>query len=291
MLTQVLLSIAQANMAPPGAPIVVAAVEACDEEDMDMSWSSKNVPIAIGISIGAGLATAIGGALVFFPEFLKRVPQAKVLGVSLAVSAGVMLYVSFIEIFAKSLDAITNSGCECADRDRVGCSFSEGSATAITTVCFFSGMLCCVALEYIVHKMNHGPHACDHVGHGQPQATTTATPSQATTTATSTEGGGTHAKVEVFQIEVGLSAPPTSTGFVHIDEEEKERLRRMGIMTAAAIAIHNFPEGLPPAPLLCLFCLLLSSSPSTTASARTRPHPPAPAHIPPTAAPPQLPSI
>ena len=94
-----------------------------DDEAFSTEWDSANVAYAIIVSIGAGLATGLGGALVFFPTFFKSIPQNKVLGVSLALSAGVMLYVSFIEIFAKSLDAISNVD-----------GINDGGAAAITTV-------------------------------------------------------------------------------------------------------------------------------------------------------------
>ena len=71
----------------------------CDGDSIE--WDCPQVPVAVGVCLGAGLATGIGGALVFFPSLLKSMPQAKILAVSLALSAGVMLYVWFIEIFAK----------------------------------------------------------------------------------------------------------------------------------------------------------------------------------------------
>ena len=95
--------------------------------------------IAIGVSIGAGLATGVGGSLVFFPAFFSKFPQTLVLGVSLALSAGVMLYVSFIEIFVKAHDSISSTD-----------GISPGVASAITTVCFFGGMVVCVLLEMLV---------------------------------------------------------------------------------------------------------------------------------------------
>ena len=94
-----------------------------DATDFSTEWDSANVGYAIAVSIGAGLATGLGGALVFFPTFFKSIPQSTVLGISLALSAGVMLYVSFIEIFAKSLDAISQVD-----------GINDGGATAITTV-------------------------------------------------------------------------------------------------------------------------------------------------------------
>ena len=55
-----------------------------DATDFDTDWDSANVGYAIAVSIGAGLATGLGGALVFFPKFFKSIPQSIVLGVSLA---------------------------------------------------------------------------------------------------------------------------------------------------------------------------------------------------------------
>ena len=121
-----------------------------EEDTFSTDWDSANVAYAIIVSIGAGLATGLGGALVFFPSFFKSIPQNKVLGVSLALSAGVMLYVSFIEIFAKSLDAISNVD-----------GITEGGAAAITTTCFFFGMLICVGLEVLVHWLS-SRYGVDH---------------------------------------------------------------------------------------------------------------------------------
>jgi zinc transporter ZupT len=43
------------------------------------------------------MATLLGSMVVFMPRFYKPI----VLGISLALAAGVMIYVSFIEIFFK----------------------------------------------------------------------------------------------------------------------------------------------------------------------------------------------
>jgi len=75
--------------------------------DPDINWDHPNIPAALIVSIGAGLATGIGGALVFVPALLEKVPQAKILAISLALSAGVMLYVSFI---GSSASRSTRSG-------------------------------------------------------------------------------------------------------------------------------------------------------------------------------------
>ena len=267
----------------------------------NVQWDNPNIPIAIGVSLGSGLATGIGGALVFFPELLKRIPQATILAISLALSAGVMIYVSFIEIFAKSLDAISSSP-----------GISEGGATAITTVCFFIGMLFCVLLELLVHRMSkddpvahdvmcaaHGvpgaglrtafqangaeqccddddceahssaandAHSHEHSHAHEPGLAAAAAPpqvqieivndSQAGDTPVSGKGGGNgKGKKSNASSESSTHSSSSTTlavakpsgdysGDLIGNSAEQSGLKRMGLMTAAAIAIHNFPEGL-----------------------------------------------
>ncbi len=216
-----------------------------------IGWDSPNVPAAIGVSLGAGLATGIGGAGAFCPDLFKRVPQAVLLATSLALSAGVMLYVSFIEIFAKSLEKI--QGVE---------GVSEGGAMAITTVCFFAGMGFCVLIELLVHKLNKKAgvkheHVCAaHMNvaeaNGQAHceadeecckapAAVSSTGDRPDATAASSvsveivSGGGKKTAGEESAAEAG-----TLIG----NKAEAASLTRMGSMTAIAIAIHNFPEGL-----------------------------------------------
>ena len=62
----------------------------------------NNVLLAFGLTLFAGLSTGIGSALAFFT---KRTNE-KFLSAALGFSAGVMLYVSFIEIFVKAKSAL-----------------------------------------------------------------------------------------------------------------------------------------------------------------------------------------
>jgi ZIP family zinc transporter len=73
-----------------------AAAEAATEEG--------SVAFAFAISFGAGMCTAVGGAMSFYGE----IEDTRILAISLAVSAGVMIYVSFIEIFVKSVGGFTD---------------------------------------------------------------------------------------------------------------------------------------------------------------------------------------
>jgi ZIP family zinc transporter len=67
-----------------------------------MPTAEGNVGIAFALVCGAGASTALGAAVVFFPSLVKLASR-RVLAASLGVSAGVMTYVSFVEIFVKSV--------------------------------------------------------------------------------------------------------------------------------------------------------------------------------------------
>lgn len=66
----------------------------CDPVDVD-----GNVGLAFGLVAAAGLSTTIGAAAAFVMPYSKSSKNLFLAG-SLSVAAGVMLYVSFIEIFA-----------------------------------------------------------------------------------------------------------------------------------------------------------------------------------------------
>jgi len=230
----------------------MANITNATEVAANIGWDHPNIPFAFVVSIGAGLATGIGGALVFFPELLKKVPQATVLAMSLALSAGVMIYVSFIEIFYKSLDAISETG-----------SFSEGGAAALTTVCFFSGMLFCALLEFVVHKVmqqpdkDEGAAQCVCPAHADVPFHAAAQQSSTLASAEADDAPEQPATVSVEIVDdavkpgrAGTDAPATAPprklaeGELIGNPAESASLSRMGMMTALAIAIHNFPEGL-----------------------------------------------
>ncbi|MCB2206440.1 zinc transporter ZupT [bacterium] len=60
---------------------------------------------AFGLTVFAGLSTGIGSALAFF----ARRTNTKFLSISMGFSAGVMIYVSMVEIFVKAKDALVSS--------------------------------------------------------------------------------------------------------------------------------------------------------------------------------------
>ena len=84
-------------------------------------------------SVGAGMCTTIGGAF----AFLGKIEDTRILACSLAVSAGVMIYVSFIEIFVKSLGGFTDQFI----LDGMEQGTAERNAYYAATGFFFLGML------------------------------------------------------------------------------------------------------------------------------------------------------
>lgn len=139
-----------------------------------------NVALAFGLTLFAGLATGVGSAIAFFA---KRT-NTKFLSSALGFSAGVMVYVSFVEIIVKARDALSHS-------------LGEVQGAWITVASFFAGVLIAGLIDKMVPSFEN-PHEIRAVEDMEQRA----------------------------------------------EIEKNQKLMRMGIFSALAIAIHNFPEGL-----------------------------------------------
>lgn len=144
----------------------------------DLTWSE--ILFAFGLTMFAGLSTGIGSLLAFFT---KRT-NTRFLSLALGFSAGVMIYVSFIEIFPKA-------------REELSAYSGEGNGFWLTTAAFFAGILVIAVIDKLIPSFEN-PH-------------------------------------EIRMVE-DVSKEKLESG--------KTKLMRMGLFTALAIAIHNFPEGL-----------------------------------------------
>jgi ZIP family zinc transporter len=158
-----------------------------------------NVLIAFGLTLFAGLATGVGSALAFFT---KRT-NTRFLSVALGFSAGVMIYVSTIEIFVKARDALS-----------VAVGATRGYWYAV--LAFFAGMLLIALIDQLVPSFEN-PHEAHDVEEMQECAAVLA---------------GTP------------DVPPEGATKGQSQAQTKGALMRMGLLSALAIAIHNFPEGL-----------------------------------------------
>ena len=99
----------------------------------------ENVGVALALVVAAGASTGLGAAVVFFPSIVKLASR-RVLAGSLGFSAGVMTYVSFVEIFVKSLGSFEDAGHE------------EKKAYLYATLCFFAGVIVMMVREFYFKK-------------------------------------------------------------------------------------------------------------------------------------------
>ncbi len=147
------------------------------ERQFDMD--TANILPAFFLTLFAGLATGIGSAM----GFLAKKTNTKFLAIALGFSAGVMIYVSFVEILAKARESMVA---------RYG--DPVGSWAAIGA--FFGGIALIGIIDKLIPKAEN-PH-------------------------------------EIRKVEEMRGK----------GEAHPAKLLRTGVLTALAIAIHNFPEGL-----------------------------------------------
>jgi ZIP family zinc transporter len=134
---------------------------------------------ALGLTLLAGLSTGIGSLI----GLISKKFNPKLLAGALGFSAGVMIYVSFVDIFVKAKDSLI-----------VG--YGEKQGYLITVIAFFMGIALIALIDKVIPSFEN-PHEIKNVN---------------------------------------VSQPP--------EKARDHKLMRMGVFSALAIAIHNFPEGL-----------------------------------------------
>lgn len=139
---------------------------------------SPQVIYALALSLFAGLATGVGSLIALFSKSTSR----RFISFSLGLSAGVMIYISFMEILFSA---------------RLGLAELHGQTwgEAITALAFFGGMAVSALIDRLVPEAEN-PH-------------------------------------ELHSVEELAD-----------DSRHHHKMHRMGIMTAIAITVHNFPEGI-----------------------------------------------
>ena len=141
-----------------------------------------NVISAFTLTLFAGLATGIGSLM----AFTSRKFSPKFLSAALGLSAGVMIYVSFIEIFPKANESLSLV-------------YGEHKGYWFTMLAFFAGMAIIAIIDNLVPSYEN-PHELKNVKCDKRKDLT--------------------------------------------QQPDEKKLLRMGIFSALAIGIHNFPEGL-----------------------------------------------
>jgi len=212
-----------------------------------MPVDSDNVGIAFAAVSAAGAATALGASVVFFPKLVKLASK-RVLAAALGFSGGVMTYVSFVEIFQKSQEAFKIHAIEGGyDDDK-----ADSRSNIFGTLSFFAGVLVMIVLDFIVHKLSngdHGQHEC-HIENNidEIEAENTRTENQTAIESGNSTLHGRQADKKDSSSEIESFSENGSKSEhkikVVLDVNERARLKNMGLQTAVAIALHNFPEGL-----------------------------------------------
>jgi len=168
---------------------------------------SGNLWLAFGLTLFAGMATGIGSLI----AFTAKRTNYRFLSIATGFSAGVMLYVSFVEIFFKGAEMLTEE-------------YGEIWGNWANAGAFFGGMLFIGLIDTLV-PAHDNPHETPTEEETRPLHDPTAP----------IPAGGQAERLETVR---GLQEVHGHTPHSH------RKLMRMGIFTALAIAIHNFPEGL-----------------------------------------------
>ncbi len=167
---------------------------------------STNVLIALGLTVFAGMATGIGSII----AFTAKRTNYRFLSVATGFSAGVMLYVSFVEILVKGGDALALR-------------YGEALGNWLNVASFFGGMLIIGLIDNLIPAAEN-----PHETHAESETRPLHDPS---------------APLPDFEHE-DEQRPKDREFSVHDHAHHHHKLMRMGLFTALAIAIHNLPEGL-----------------------------------------------
>jgi zinc transporter, ZIP family len=211
--------------------------------------------------LGASFSTTIGSAVVFSKRLIQ-LANHKVLGGALGLSTGVMLYVSFIEIFVKSTASFEDAG------------YSSRTSYLYATLCFFTGILTMLAINVVVHWIDKADITHEDLDEDMVrEIQITEQNEPLTQLPTENMDAGLQSDFSDLRsgedrLAISLAMQQNGTRSVGVENEDvnqfvaskeeaefkeridrkrailDKRLKRMGLMTALAIAIHNFPEGL-----------------------------------------------
>ena len=202
----------------------------------DADDHSDNRAVAYGLVTAAGMSTTIGAAAVYWKRFVS-IANHRVLALSLAFAAGVMLYVSFVEIFVKSLDELT--ACKCLwGKDEDG---HASAAYVFATILLFCGVLITYALDLVVHKLLGKNHS--HAGVNF-TASSHDVSSEENVGLELGEMNENNPEAICDDNDASHFKKSKTDSNDETTEEKKQDLERMGMLTAIAIALHNLPEGL-----------------------------------------------
>lgn len=169
-----------------------------------MDITTEQFFLILGLTTFAGLATGIGGAIGFF---VKKT-NTKLLTFALGLSGGVMVYISFVELFAGAQHSL--SGIH-----------GKANGYWMALAAFFGGMFIAGLIDKLIPEDENPHEARESEDMGLLPV--------------SAEGLSFAApEVQSEGADVKLPHPGLSA----------KSARRSGLLFALAIGVHNFPEGL-----------------------------------------------
>ncbi|EAL1937850.1 zinc transporter ZupT [Campylobacter jejuni] len=162
-----------------------------------MQFTFEQIFIAMLLTLFAGFSTAIGSIIAFF----SRKDDLRVLSLGLGFSAGVMIYISFMEILPTALKDFKNH-------------YDSHWAELLGLACFFGGILMSLLIDKLIPE-DVNPH----------------------------EPKEDLSELKICPLPQKGQNPPKFHPGEKLHQINTKALKRTGIFTALAIAIHNFPEG------------------------------------------------
>ncbi|WP_188454076.1 zinc transporter ZupT [Virgibacillus oceani] len=170
---------------------------------------TEEVIIAFLFTLFAGLATGIGSLLAFF----AKTTNTKFLSFALGFSAGVMIYVSMVEIFVKAQDALIGE-------------LGDKGGSWLTAGSFFAGMLLIALIDRFIPSQSN-PHELKKVEDMKNPGKVVDNPDLM--------------KMGIFAaLAIGIHNFPEGIATFASTIQDPA----LGFAIAVAIAIHNIPEGI-----------------------------------------------
>lgn len=179
-----------------------------------------NILFAFSLTLLAGLSTGIGSLIAFFAKKTNK----KFLSISLGFSAGVMIYVSMIEIFSKAQDALTAE-------------LGMKAGAVWTVIAFFGGMFLIAFIDKVIPSAEN-PHEARTViaeceGCGECEVCVKEQKQKREKEQLMRTGVFTALAIAIHNFPEGMAT------FVSAFQDPS-----IAIPIVAAIAIHNIPEGI-----------------------------------------------
>ena len=100
---------------------------------MEVILSTKVILVALSLTAVAGLSTAIGSLLAFF----TKTTGTRFLSSALGLSAGVMVYVSFMELMPDAISSMTEA-------------YGEKLSMVYVLLSFFGGMGLIALIDFLI---------------------------------------------------------------------------------------------------------------------------------------------